>query len=67
MLDMPQLPAPEIIGLARAFSFYTKWPKEKYPEIRETEPQDEAGNRKYEAMLKAYQQEQFGAATPIEA
>ena len=44
LLTMPTISANEIHGLARTFSFYTKFPKERWPEIKIAEQDNEVGN-----------------------
>ena len=45
LLTMPTISANEIHGLARTFSFYTKFPKERWPEIKIAEKDDDEGNK----------------------
>ena len=44
MLRMPTITKDEIQGLAKVFSLYTKFPKDRWPEIKIAEKNDEAGN-----------------------
>jgi hypothetical protein len=44
MLKMPTISKDELMGLAKVFSLYTKFPKERWPEIKIAEQSDSAGN-----------------------
>ncbi len=55
-LDMPQLSRDEVLGLHRTFALYCKFPKDMWPEIRLAEKLDEAGNKKFEELSKAYRE-----------
>ena len=50
IINMPWLSTEEIQGICRVFSFYVKFPKDRWPEIREAEKMTEAGNRKFESL-----------------
>ena len=45
MLRMPTITKDEIQGLAKVFSLYTKFPKDRWPEIKIAEKNDEEGNK----------------------
>ena len=45
MLQMPTISKKEISGLAKVFSLYVKFPKERWPEIKIAEKDDEEGNK----------------------
>ena len=45
MLRMPTITKDEIQGLAKVFSLYTKFPKDRWPEIKIAEKNDEVGNK----------------------
>jgi radical SAM superfamily enzyme YgiQ (UPF0313 family) len=63
MLDMPQLPRDETIGLARTFSFYVKMAESLYPEIRVAERLDEVGLQQFAALQKRFQAECLGVGS----
>ena len=44
LLTMPTISAEEIHGLARTFSFYTRFPKERWSEIKIAEQNNDEGN-----------------------
>ncbi len=44
MLNMPTISKEEISGLAKVFSLYIKFPKERWPEIKIAEKSDKEGN-----------------------
>ena len=44
MLRMPTISKDEIMGLAKVFSLYTKFPKDRWPEIKIAEKSDNEGN-----------------------
>ncbi|WP_193186394.1 B12-binding domain-containing radical SAM protein [Nisaea sediminum] len=50
IINMPWLSTEEIQGLCRVFSFYVKFPKERWPEIKEAEKLTDKGNAKFEAL-----------------
>ena len=45
MLTMPTISKEEISGLAKVFSLYVKFPKERWPEIKIAEKDDDEGNK----------------------
>ena len=45
MLKMPTISKEEISGLAKVFSLYVKFPKERWPEIKIAEKNDDEGNK----------------------
>ena len=45
MLKMPSISTNEINGLAKTFSFYTKFPVERWPEIKIAEQNNDEGNK----------------------
>lgn len=61
MLDMPNFPRDEIIGLARTFNFYVKMPEEEYPRIRRAEALTPEGDQEFALLQKRYQEETYGA------
>lgn len=70
MLDMPQLPSAEVIGLARTFNFYVTFPKEQWPEIRKAESLTPEGDRCFQALQERFVAEHYGAISqpdPINA
>jgi len=50
MLTMPSISKDEIQGLARTFSFYVKFPKNRFPDIKIAEKFDAAGNAMWEKL-----------------
>lgn len=64
MLNMPQLPREEIIGLARTFNFYATFPKEEWPRIREAERPTPEGDLLFQTFQDRFVMEQYGPAEP---
>ena len=44
-MHMPTISKEEISGLAKVFSLYIKFPKERWPEIKIAEKDDDEGNK----------------------
>ena len=61
IVNMPQLPSEEIIGLMKTFSLYAKMPKEYWPQIRIAEKSDEEGNKAFAELSALYKEEYFGS------
>ncbi len=61
ILNMPQLPREETVGLARAFSFYVKMPEDLYPKIRVAERQDPEGEQQFAQLQEIFRKEYLGA------
>ena len=56
MLNMPTISKEEISGLAKVFSLYTKFPKERWPEIKIAEKNDAEGNKMMEKLGTEFDQ-----------
>lgn len=54
VLNMPQISKEEILGLQRTFALYSRFPEERWPEIRIAERFDKKGNRKFNELKKEY-------------
>tara|TARA_Y100000031_G_scaffold141677_1_gene170435 strand:+ start:137 stop:1687 length:1551 start_codon:yes stop_codon:yes gene_type:complete len=50
ILEMPSISPDEIEGLARTFSFYVKFPENRFSEIELAESLDESGTRKWKEL-----------------
>ena len=50
LLKMPSISAAEIEGLARTFSFYVKFPENRYSEIKTAESVNQAGKEKWQDL-----------------
>jgi len=67
MLRMPTISKSEIQGLAKVFSLYTKFPKERWPEIKIAEKDDEKGNQMMTKLGAEFDDtyRQFSAASDL--
>ncbi|MDB4157381.1 B12-binding domain-containing radical SAM protein [Candidatus Pelagibacter sp.] len=54
MLRMPTITKNEIQGLAKTFSLYTKFPKERWPEIKIAESDDAVGTKMMDKLGKEF-------------
>ena len=54
MLQMPTISKKAISGLNRTFSFYVKFPKDRWDEIRIAEKFDDEGNKMFEKLGKEF-------------
>ena len=54
LLTMPSISANEIHGLAKTFSFYTKFPKERWPDIKIAEQNNDEGKAMMEILGKEF-------------
>ena len=54
MLRMPTITKSEIQGLAKTFSLYTKFPKERWPEIKIAESDGAEGTKMMEKLGKEF-------------
>ena len=59
VLNMPQFPRDEIMGLVRTFCLYVKMPESEFPRIRVAEKFDEEGNRTFEELKDIYYEKYF--------
>ena len=50
ILDMPQFPKEQILGLQRTFSMYIRFPKDRWDEIKAAESFTELGNEKWASL-----------------
>ena len=51
---MPTITKDEIQGLAKVFSLYTKFPEDRWPEIKVAEKSDEKGNLMMKKLGKEF-------------
>ena len=58
-LDMPQLSQKSIQGLQRTFPLYVKFPKSRWPEIKEAEKFSIEGDKKFSELSEEYTQKYF--------
>tara|TARA_B110000211_G_scaffold229929_1_gene288553 strand:- start:11692 stop:13275 length:1584 start_codon:yes stop_codon:yes gene_type:complete len=67
MLRMPTITKNEIQGLAKTFSLYTKFPKERWPEIKIAESDDVEGKKMMDKLGKEFDStyRQFAAGTDL--
>ncbi len=65
MLTMPTITKNEIQGLARTFSFYVKFPKERYSEIKIAEKFNDAGNEMFERLSIEFEETYRGQKAPV--
>ena len=67
MLRMPTISKNEIQGLAKTFSLYTKFPKERWPEIKIAEKDDVEGNQMMTKLGTEFDDtyRQFAAASDL--
>ena len=56
MLNMPHLSSEEIGGLAKTFSYYTKFPTERWDEIKIAEKFSPEGEKMHEKLGKEFDQ-----------
>ena len=54
MLSMPTISKDEIQGIAKVFSFYTKFPKNRWSEIKIAEKDDEVGTHMFKKLGKEF-------------
>ena len=54
MLRMPTISKEEISGIARVFSFYIKFPENKWNEIKIAEKNDAEGNKMFAKLGKEF-------------
>ncbi len=64
MLNMPQLPREETVGLARTFNFYTTFPKEEWSRIQQAERTTPEAEEIFQSLQSRYVMEQYGPAEP---
>ena len=67
MLRMPTISKDEISGLAKVFSFYTKFPEERWSEIKIAEKSDKEGDLMMSKLGKEFDEtyRQFTAGTDL--
>ena len=67
MLRMPTITKNEIQGLAKTFSLYTKFPKERWPEIKIAENDDTEGAKMMDKLGKEFDStyRQFATGTDL--
>jgi len=59
ILNMPTIKKEEIVGLARTFAMYVKFPKDRWPEIRLAESNTAEGNKAFEKLGKEFLNKYF--------
>jgi len=67
MLRMPTISKNEIQGLAKVFSLYTKFPENRWPEIKIAEKDDAEGTKMMEKLGKEFDStyRQFASASDL--
>jgi len=65
MLTMPTITQNEIQGLARTFSFYVKFPKERFSEIKIAEKFDDIGNEMFGRLSTEFSETYRGQSSPV--
>ena len=65
MLTMPTITKEEIQGLFRTFSFYVKFPEERFPDIQVAERFDDTGNAMYERLSMEFEETYIGQKAPV--
>jgi radical SAM superfamily enzyme YgiQ (UPF0313 family) len=66
MLTMPTISKDEIQGLARTFSFYVKFPKERFSDIKVAEKFDDKGNAMWEKLSSEFTDKYSGITSPTD-
>lgn len=61
VFEMEQYPVSEIMGLRKCFVLYTRFPRERWDEIRRAEADTPEGNRIFEALKAEYMDRYFVA------
>ena len=62
MLNMPSISKEEITGLAKTFSYYVKFPKDRWGDIRKAEDSNDAGLEMHRKLGKEFDEKyRFGA------
>ena len=62
MLNMPSISKEEITGLAKTFSYYVKFPKDRWGDIRKAEESNDAGLEMHSKLGKEFDEKyRFGA------
>ena len=56
MLNMPTISKEEISGLAKVFSLYIKFPKDRWSDIKIAEKNDDKGKKMFEQLGKEFDQ-----------
>jgi len=54
ILDMPQFPKSEVMGLVKTFNMYVNFPESKWPDIKKAEKETEEGRRIYAELKDEY-------------
>ncbi|MBI2069771.1 MAG: B12-binding domain-containing radical SAM protein [Elusimicrobia bacterium] len=60
VLKMPGYSSEEIRGLRRCFAMYTRFPKDRWPEIKEAEKMTPEGDKKWEALRDEFMETFYG-------
>jgi hypothetical protein len=63
---MPTISKDEIQGLARTFSFYVKFPKERFSDIKVAEKFDDKGNAMWEKLSSEFTDKYSGITSPTD-
>jgi len=66
MLAMPTISKDEIQGLARTFSFYVKFPSERFKDIEVAEKFDDRGNAMWEKLSREFADNFAGQSSPTD-
>ena len=63
---MPSISKDEIQGIARTFSFYVKFPKERFKDIKIAERFDDRGNDMWKKLSDEFAYKFSGQSSPTE-
>ncbi len=59
ILDMPQFTRKQVNALAKTFNMYVKFPKARWPEIKQAEPDTVEANKIYEKLKQEFVEKYF--------
>jgi radical SAM superfamily enzyme YgiQ (UPF0313 family) len=54
ILDMPQFPRKQVMGLVKTFNMYVNFPESRWPEIKKAEPETKEGIKYYNSLKEEY-------------
>ena len=66
MLEMPTISKKEISGLNRTFSFYVKFPEDRWNEIKIAEKSDDKGNEMFKKLGKEFDEKYRDYSIPAD-
>jgi anaerobic magnesium-protoporphyrin IX monomethyl ester cyclase len=67
ILDMPQFPRKQVNGLVKTFNMYVNFPKERWPEIKIAEGEDDAALEQFDKLAKEFKSEFWDGAASAES